>query len=131
MSFNKNGGHLEGFLSQSFFLVASELASSENTRMAEIQTFLLPYKRYNCLSFSENLCWKSFIEFFAERESGIHIFERCIADAGRDYGGRLLTIPIHPQVSIFGVVSLINKSAHFLISHKFPYAVFSNNTETT
>ncbi len=71
--------------------------------MTEIKTFLLPYKRYNCFSFSDVACWKSYLEFFYEEGNGINIFERCVADAGRDYGGRLLTIPIHPQVSVMHV----------------------------
>ena len=80
-------------------LYCSELASSESNRMTEIKTFLLPYKRYNCFSFSDVMCWKSFLQFVSENDKGIHIFERCVVDAGRDYGGRLLSVPIHPQVS--------------------------------
>lgn len=76
-----------------------ELASSESSRMNEIKTFLLPYKRYNSFSFSDVACWKAYLEFFFGAENGIHLFERCVADAGRDYGGRLLTVPIHPQFS--------------------------------
>ena len=79
--------------------ITSELASSESSRMSDIQTHLLPYKRYNCLSYTEVNCWKSFLEFFTENDRGMQLFERCLADAGRDYGGRLLTVPIHPQVS--------------------------------
>ena len=80
-----------------YFLL--ELASSENSRISEIQTYLLLFKRYNCLSYSESLCWKSFLEIFDKKEDGKDYFERCMADAGRDYGGRLLTVPIHPQFS--------------------------------
>ena len=76
-----------------------ELASSESNRMTEIKTFLLPFKRYNCFSFSDVMCWKSFLQFVSEKDKGISIFERCVVDAGRDYGGRLLSVPIHPQVS--------------------------------
>jgi len=74
-----------------------ELASSENYRITEIQSFLLPYKRYNSVGFAETYSWKSFIELFDKEEHGIQIFERCMANAGRDYGGRMLTVPIHPQ----------------------------------
>jgi hypothetical protein len=28
------------------------------------------------------------------------MFERCMADGGRDYGARLVSVPIHPQVNI-------------------------------
>jgi hypothetical protein len=28
------------------------------------------------------------------------VFERCMADGSRDYGDRLVSVPVHPQVNI-------------------------------
>jgi len=40
------------------------------------------------------------------------IFERCMADGGRDYGSRLVSVPIHPQVN--GITSSSRPSIHFM-----------------
>lgn len=97
--------------------------------MLEIQACLLPYKRYNSLSYSESFCWKSFLEFFTENDYGISCFERCMADAGRNYGGRLLTVPVHPQVSSH--VLLQRSFAHTNFSHVFSLLVPCNKLNSS
>jgi len=79
-----------------------ELASAESMRRSDIQGNLYPSRRNNCISFAHAQCWTSFMELFYYEQTygyGRQLFERCMADGGRDYGGRLISVPIHPQFS--------------------------------
>lgn len=76
-----------------------ELSSAESNRKTEIQTLFLPNRRYNCVSFMEQVCWKIIMERSNYDSFDLNtFFERCMADGSRDYGARLVSVPIHPQV---------------------------------
>lgn len=79
-----------------------DISSSEKSRVNEIRTSLLPAQRFNRISFAETVCWSHFqgvaCDNFTNEED---IFERCFADGSRDYGSRLVTVPVHPQFSRF------------------------------
>lgn len=83
------------------FGLSLDISSSEKSRVNEIRTSLLPAQRFNRISFAETVCWSHFqgvaCDNFTNEED---IFERCFADGSRDYGSRLVTVPVHPQVSI-------------------------------
>ena len=84
-----------------------ELASAESMRRSDIQGNLYPSRRNNCISFAHAQCWTSFMELFYYEQTygyGRQLFERCMADGGRDYGGRLISVPIHPQVSNITII---------------------------
>ena len=69
--------------------------------MNEIEISLLPAQRFNGSSFAETMCWGYFQEVVHDTISNMEgFFERCFADGSRDYGSRLVTVPVHPQVSI-------------------------------
>jgi hypothetical protein len=79
-----------------------ELSSTENSRKNEIQSVILPAKRYNSSSYAQNFGWKSFMDVMPSNGyvNVNDVFERCMADGSRDYGGRLVSVPVHPQVNI-------------------------------
>jgi hypothetical protein len=89
------------FASELFAFLFEEFASSEASRLAEIRSIFNPTRRYNCLAFAEKATWGDFMELFPESILvGSEFFERCVGDGSRDYGGRILSNPIHPQVNI-------------------------------
>ena len=97
------------FFSTSHFLL-EELSSSEASRLAEIRSIFNPARRYDCLAFTEKASWSDFMELFPESAVvGSGFFERCVGDGSRDYGGRIISNPIHPQVNIY----YISKSSLF------------------
>jgi len=82
--------------SMTFFI---ELSSTESSRRNEIQSVILPSKRYNSASYAQNFGWKTFMEVMISNGyvNFNDVFERCMADGSRDYGGRLVSVPVHPQ----------------------------------
>jgi len=77
-----------------------EYASAENNRIQETQASHMLSRRYGCVSFTEKMCWKLYFEVFSGWPGELTtLFESCMADGGRDYGSRLVTIPVSPQFS--------------------------------
>jgi hypothetical protein len=77
-----------------------EFASTENNRIQEVQASHMLSRRYGCVSFTEKLCWKLYFEIFSGLSGELStLFENCMADGGRDYGSRLVSVPISPQFS--------------------------------
>ena len=103
-------------ITYSFEVFFEELASSEASRLAEIKSIFNPTRRYNCIAFTEKATWRDFLELFPDiAEVGNDFFERCVGDGSRDYGGRILSNPIHPQVRLRSVDVILYH--HILINY--------------
>ena len=77
-----------------------EFASMENNRIQEAQASHMLSRRYGCVSFTEKLCWKFYFDIFSGAANELStLFENCMGDGGRDYGSRLVSVPMSPQFS--------------------------------
>ena len=57
-------------------------------------------RRFNRVVFAERLCWKTWMDWVDVSKCNA-LWERCLADGGRDFGSKLATLPMFPQFPRF------------------------------
>eukprot|EP00985_Skeletonema_marinoi_P012038 scaffold5743_cov173-Skeletonema_marinoi.AAC.7 len=57
-------------------------------------------RRFNRVVFAERLCWKTWMDWIDVSKCNA-LWERCLADGGRDFGSKLATLPMFPQFPRF------------------------------
>ncbi|KAL7500214.1 hypothetical protein ACHAWT_008212 [Skeletonema menzelii] len=57
-------------------------------------------RRFNKVVFAERLCWKTWMDWIDVGKCSA-LWERCLADGGRDFGSKLATLPMFPQFPRF------------------------------
>ena len=57
-------------------------------------------RRFNRVVFAERLCWKIWMDWIDVSRCDT-LWERCLADGGRDFGSKLATLPMFPQFPRF------------------------------